>query len=104
MCIRDSGWFDLSLISRFGREEADALKLKNRRTYQDLIFEGLGFKFAGEEYRLPPCAKSSLIGDVAIAPEAGQVWPMKKWAHYDWLKSELESRGLKVSVLPTRAT
>ena len=29
---------------------------------------------------------------------------MKKWAHYDWLKSELEGKGLKVNVLPTRPT
>ena len=29
---------------------------------------------------------------------------MKKWAHFDWLKSELESRGLKVNFLPTRPT
>src|SRR6185312_9900514 len=27
------GWFDLSLISRFGKAEADRLKLENRRTY-----------------------------------------------------------------------
>jgi hypothetical protein len=35
------GWFDLSLISTYGREEADRLKLLNRRTYQELIFDGL---------------------------------------------------------------
>jgi len=99
-----SGWFDLSLISRFGRTEADARKLRNRRTYQDLIFEGLGFNFTGQEYCLPPVATTELKGDVAIAPEAGQVWPMKKWAHYDWLKSELERCGLKVNFLPTRPT
>jgi heptosyltransferase-2 len=99
-----SRWFDLSLISRFGRKKADELKLQNRRTYQDLLFEGLGFKFSDEEYFLPPVAGSPLRGDVAIAPEAGHVWPMKKWAHYDWLKSELEHRGLKVNFLPTRAT
>jgi heptosyltransferase-2 len=29
---------------------------------------------------------------------------MKKWAYYDWLKAELEHRGLKVNFLPTRAT
>jgi hypothetical protein len=40
-------WFDLSLISAYGREEADRLKLLNRRTYRDLIFEGLGFGFCG---------------------------------------------------------
>jgi lipopolysaccharide heptosyltransferase II len=99
-----SKWFDLSLISVYGRERADELKFQNRRTYQDLIFEGLGLEFAGERYLLPPTVESDLRGDVAIASEAGPVWPMKNWAHYMWLKSELESRGLKVNFLPTRAT
>jgi heptosyltransferase-2 len=99
-----SGWFDLSLISAFGNRRADELKFENRRSYQELIFEGLGFRFAGDDYFLPPTEKSDLIGDVAIAPEAGSVWPMKQWAHYDWLKSELEERGLKVNFLPIRPT
>ena len=99
-----SDWLDLSLISIHGRKKADELKLQNRRTYQDLVFAGLGLEFRGEEYFLPPTAKSDLQGDVAIAPEAGAVWPMKKWAHYSQLKSELESRGLKVNYLPTRPT
>jgi len=99
-----SDWFDLSLISSYGNKRADELKLQNRRTYQELIFKGLGLKFAGEEYFLPPTRESELKGDVAIASEAGIVWPMKKWAHYDWLKTELERRGLKVNILPTRAT
>ena len=64
------GWFDLSLISRFGKAAADRLKLENRRSYQDLIFSGLGFKFAGEKYLLPAPAKTNLHGDVAIAPKA----------------------------------
>ena len=98
------GWFDLSLISVHGRTAADQLKLKNRRTYQDLIFEGLGLKFTGQKYLLPPTPPSALQGDVAISPVAGPVWPMKKWAYYDELQRELESRGLKVNVLPTRAT
>lgn len=98
------GWFDLSLISVHGRRRADELKLLNRHTYQDLIFEGLGLKFGGESYVLPPTPESALRGDVAIAPEAGAVWPMKKWAHYDRLRTELQDRGLKVNVLPTRAT
>jgi redox-sensitive bicupin YhaK (pirin superfamily) len=42
--------------------------------------------------------------ELAIAPEAGPVWPMKKWAHYDRLKAELERRGLRVNVLPKRPT
>jgi hypothetical protein len=97
-------WFDLSLISRFGREAADRLKFRNRRTYQDLIFSGLGLQFAGEVYALPESATTDLSGDVAISAEAGPVWPMKNWAHYGQLKQELESAGLMVNVLPKRAS
>ena len=99
-----SAWFDLSLISIHGRERADALKLQNRRTYQDLVFEGLGLRFKGEEYLLPHPARTGLSGDVALAPVAGPVWPMKGWAHYDQLKIELEHAGLRVNVLPRRST
>jgi len=98
------GWFDLSLISQFGKQEADRLKLENHRTYQDLIFSGLGFEFNGEKYLLPEPAKTDLSGDVAISPKAGAVWPMKNWSYYAELKRELEKRGLVVNVLPERAT
>jgi ADP-heptose:LPS heptosyltransferase len=97
-------WFDLSLISSHGREEADRLKLLNRRTYQDLVFDGLGLQFAGEKYLLPEPTETSLSGDVAIAADSGPVWPMKKWAYYADLKKELEDRGLKVNVLPKRSS
>jgi len=98
------GWFDLSLISRFGKPAADKLKLENRRTYQDLIFAGLGLQFKGEKYLLPEPVKTDLSGDVAIAPKAGHVWPMKNWAYYAELKAELEKKGLTVNVLPDRAS
>jgi heptosyltransferase II len=98
------GWFDMSLISNYGRVRADVIKLENRRTYQDLIFEGLGFRFCGEPYVLPRVLPSDLCGDVAIAPVAGAVWPMKNWAYYDVLKERLEACGLKVNVLPQRPT
>jgi len=99
-----SGWFDLSLISTFGRQQADALKLANRRTYQEMIFEGLGFSFNADPYLLPQPVETGLSGDVAIAPEAGPVWPMKNWAYYPELKRELEALGLTVNVLPKRAS
>jgi heptosyltransferase II len=97
-------WFDLSLISSYGREQADKLKLKNRRTYQELIFDGLGFRFAREPYLLPAPIETGLSGDVAIAADAGPIWPMKKWAYYDELKHQLEQRGLTVNVLPERSS
>src|SRR6202011_1592206 len=97
-------WFDLSLISVYGRKQADQLKLRNRRTYQEMIFEGLGFRFGGERYLLPEALPTDLTGDVAIAPIAGAVWPMKNWAYYKELIRELEARGLKVNVLPRRTS
>jgi heptosyltransferase-2 len=97
-------WFDLSLISTYGREQADKLKLQNRRTYQELIFGGLGFRFDGEPYLLPAGAETGLSGDVAIAADAGPIWPMKKWAYYNELKQRLESQGLIVNVLPKRSS
>ncbi len=95
-------WFDLSLISSYGRHEADRLKLLNRQTYQELIFNGLGLRFAAEPYVLPEGIETGLYGDVALAAEAGAVWPMKKWAYYDQLKQQLEDQGLIVNVLPER--
>ena len=97
-------WFDMSLISRFGRARADELKLQNRRTYQDLIFEGLGWTFKGEPYLLSPSIPTPLEGDIALSPVAGPVWPNKGWAFYDELKRKLEAEGLRVNVLPRRPT
>jgi hypothetical protein len=95
-------WFDLSLISSYGRHEADRLKFLNRQTYQELIFTGLGLRFAGEPYLLPEPMETGLSGDVAIAADAGPIWPMKKWAYYEELEQQLEDRGLIVNVLPKR--
>src|SRR6266702_2481951 len=97
-------WFDLSLISSHGRQEADRLKLLNRQTYQELIFGGLGFDFAGETYLLPEPIETGLSGDVAIAADAGPIWPMKRWAYYGELNRRLEDKGLIVNVLPKRSS
>jgi heptosyltransferase-2 len=95
-------WFDLSLISAYGKQKADRLKFQNRRTYQEMLFSDLGFRFAGEPYLLPEAIETGLSGDVAIAADAGPIWPMKKWAYYEELKQQLEDRGLTVNVLPKR--
>ena len=97
-------WFDLSLISSYGRQEADRLKLLNRKTYQELIFDGMGLRFSGEPYVMPNAIETELLGDIAIAAEAGTVWPMKKWAYYEELKRRLEDEGLAVNVLPKRSS
>ena len=97
-------WFDLSLISSHGRQEADRLKLLNRQSYQELIFSGLGLDFAGETYLLPESIETGLSGDVAIAVDTGPIWPMKRWAYYGKLIRRLEDKGLIVNVLPKRSS
>ena len=97
-------WFDMSPISRDGRQQADVLKLRNRRSYQQMIFDGLGLGFSGERYMLPRPLSSNLRGDVALAPVAGPVWPMKNWAYYDALQRTLIDLGYTVNVLPKRST
>jgi heptosyltransferase II len=97
-------WFDLSLISAYGKQRADELKFQNRQTYQELLFNGLGFRFLGEPYLLPEPVETELSGDVAIAADAGHVWPMKKWAYYEELKQRLEEEGLRVNMLLKRSS
>jgi len=97
-------WFDLSLISVYGKEKADQLKFENRNTYQEMIFKGLGYQFAGEKYFIPEPTDSGLEGDIAIAAQSGTVWPMKNWAFYDELKIKLMAKGYKVNFLPQRNT
>lgn len=99
-----AGWFDMGLISRYGLARANELKFKNRRSYQEIIFEGLGLHFNGEPYVMPDQIPASpLAGDIAVAPTAGKRWPMKNWAYIDDLISEL-SLSYRVNVLPVRPT
>jgi lipopolysaccharide heptosyltransferase II len=97
-------WFDIGISSNFGKKKADELKFKNRKTYQEMIFKGLGYTFNGEKYFLPTPKETSLRGDIAIAPESGSVWPMKNWAYFDELKLKLEENGYTVNFLPLRKT
>jgi heptosyltransferase-2 len=97
-------WFDMGLISKYGIERANELKLKNRSSYQEIIFRSLGYEFEGQQYILPRCIPSSeLKGDIAIAPKAGARWPTKSWYYFKELIEDL-SKNYEVNVLPTRRT
>jgi heptosyltransferase-2 len=94
-------WFDMSLISTYGPAEANRLKWVNRRSYQEIIFAGLGARFDGEEYILPPPPIMGLSGDVALVDASGERWPNKKWGHLASLAARLAGIGL-VNILPRR--
>ncbi|MEK6876754.1 MAG: glycosyltransferase family 9 protein [Nanoarchaeota archaeon] len=42
-------WFDIGLISKFGKQKADELKAKNRKTYQEIMYNILGLKYNKQE-------------------------------------------------------
>jgi heptosyltransferase-2 len=48
-----ANWFDLSLISRYGKETADQLKKKNLRTYPSLLFEMLDISPGTPSLKIP---------------------------------------------------
>lgn len=99
-------WFDLGLISRFGKEEADTLKRKNTKTYQEMLFNMIGRKFNAEEYlinikevKYTTRNKECLIG---IERRAGNRWPMKAWNKYEELSESLEAEGYQTRFLEQR--
>ena len=98
-----SEWFDMSLSSRHGRVRADELKLKNRKSYQEMIFSALGLTYCGEEPVLClPLRKTMLPGLVGIEARAGGVWPTKQWRRYSEISECLESLGYGVRVFQQR--
>ncbi len=42
-------WFDMGLISKFGKEKADELKAKNKKTYQEMMYGILGLDYKKQE-------------------------------------------------------
>ena len=79
-----SEWFDMSLSSRYGRQIADGLKMRNRKTYQEMVFSALGISFSGEDPVLTlPLHKSVAPNLVGIEQRAGGVWPNKRWNRYE---------------------
>ncbi len=99
-------WFDMGFISRFGRERANELKLKNRRTYQDIIFAMLGKKFNGEEYLLNHRNNNNRNKkeklSVGIESRVGSRWPTKKWNKYEELGKFLCREGFEVKFFRQR--
>jgi heptosyltransferase-2 len=98
-----SEWFDMSLSSRHGRQIADELKMRNRKTYQEMIFSALGMTFSGEDPALRlPLRKTLVPGLVGIEDRAGGVWPTKRWTRYEELARRLEALGYRTKFFKQR--
>ena len=42
-------WFDMGLISKFGKQKADELKAKNKKTYQEITYKILSLNYKKQE-------------------------------------------------------
>lgn len=42
-------WFDMGLLSRFGKQKADELKAENKKTYQEIMYKILGLSYKKQE-------------------------------------------------------
>lgn len=102
-CAASAPWFDMSLISRLGREAADQIKARGRRSYQDYLFAACGLRFHGEEYVLPLRPARAEAGVVALESRVGEQWPAKAWGGYAALRDSLREEGFRpVELRPRR--
>ncbi len=90
-------WFDLSLISRYSKQEADRKKYEGQKCVQQYLYQMIGKDFRGEEYLIREDIKvnkqEQLIG---IEQRAGNRWPTKRWDKYNILADKLEKEGYNV--------
>jgi len=101
-CAASAPWFDMSLISRLGRQAADRLKYANRRTCQSFLFEACGLKFNNEGYMMPLAPLSPPGPLVAIEERTGARWPLKRWPGCRELARLLGRRGIPFFFLRSR--
>ncbi|MFH1145425.1 MAG: glycosyltransferase family 9 protein [bacterium] len=98
------GWFDMSLISRHGKEKADELKKQNNRTFQEYLYEMFSLPFTDQEYQLGVNLSRETKYAVGVERWAGgERWPTKRWSGYDQLYDKLKERGIPVVVFTKRA-
>jgi heptosyltransferase-2 len=96
-------WYDMGLMSRFGKERADELKRLNRRSYQEHLFAIFGLPFRGEDYLFGYALKSVSRRRVGIEMRADARWQLKRWGRYPELIERLRADGCDVFVFEQRA-
>ena len=98
-------WFDMGLISVFGKDRADYFKKQNIRSYQEILFSMLGLRFRGEEYMISGKYLQSPKRDkikVGLETRAGDRWPTKQWDKYHQLAAALSSQGYETKIFHHR--
>ena len=92
-----AGWYDMSLISKKGKEEANSLKHSNPFTFQYWLFKMVGKDFKNEPYVIYRNSSIQQVkGLIGIETRAGNTWPGKAWGRYDELIDLISSEGYQV--------
>jgi heptosyltransferase-2 len=85
-----ASWFDMGLISKFGKQKADELKAENKKTYQEIIYKILDLDYKkqepililnNDEFGKNFANKKNIIGNdlvIGINTGAGGRWQDKK--------------------------
>jgi len=101
-----SYWFDMSLISKLGKEKADKLKLKNKKSYPQILIEMIGKKWKGQEYDLgidlEKSKEKEVKGRVGLINVVTGLWPNKGWVGYEQLAEKLKEDNYEVVFLGIR--
>jgi len=88
-----SEWFDMSLISKYGKTEADQRKRFNRKSYQEILFGMIGLDFEGEEYLLPPCGFTGKAQGIGLEERVDDRHPDRAWPRFAELEKILTDNG-----------
>jgi len=97
-------WFDMSLISRYGKEKADILKIQNQESYQHFLFAMLGKEFVDQEYSLPYEPNQHPKYVVGIEKRAWGRRPTKRRGGYDEVIEHLEKNQISYVIFQERDT
>ena len=90
--------FDMSLVSKLSRYDANELKRKNKSSYQEIICRMVGKTFSGEEYIIH---RNNFLhtknpGRIGIEERVGSRWPNKFWKGYEELRETLSQENYEV--------
>lgn len=110
---RSAMWYDMSLISRFGKKIADELKKANHFSYPELLYRMLNLPWKNQRYRLFLVKKDIKYANllkqklkdkptVGIVVGAGDRWPMKSlpWDKQAEVAQKLKKAyGSKINIL-----
>lgn len=91
----------------------DELKRKNKKSYQEMMFETAELKFSGEKYLLEITEEIQQYGEMFLKEKgiekrdkilginisAGKRWPSKKWSHERILELIGKMKGYKILLL-----